>query len=536
MILILHNDMKKYFFLVVLSWSAILLFAQDNKLEFVDNQEFLVRTKSYEKNKCKKDLNGNYCAVVEIELHLSDVSFASDYMVGKAEFDEGKGIYRLFVVPSKVTSSKKIKVSHKDYHSIEIPINKDADGNKLSPCEVYSIKLHAPDLDPNKNKETLVINTNVTGFFLTIKGDFDQTKTYVYENKFDTKLTRNGKYHLVISKNEYVTEEQDIIMTGTKNLNIQLRLKKGELTIEKEAEAEVYINGEKMGKKSTYLLEPGKYSVYTKLAGYASNVQNINLTRFGKTISIKLGGSLIITEPKDAQINIKCASSVDCLSPNTYRYPTNTTIQNLLGKYTVIVQKDDYETKMETVNILPSSNVSKSIHLKPLKHLYTYFGFIGSVNLMKPAEINSPIGISFGVMKRAGWYMNIKTSTQFWAKSIYQIENKINASKAENSKLRDNVGTSSYDITTGLLVNLTPKQSLYWYVGGGYGGYESSSDVFNYNISHGGEVESGLLCRIGRKKYCSFLMSVGYNLFINNTYQLHNIQCAIGIAFDKGVK
>lgn len=527
--------MKKYFLLATLFCLAFPLFAQDNQIEFFD-QKYLKHTSSFRQAGCKQDLNGNFCAVVEVELHLDNVNFTSDYMVGNAEYNKNTGIYRLFVVPSKVTSTKKIIVSHKDYHSISIPINKDINGNKLSPKEVYFIKLKAPDLDPNKNKEILVVNTNVEGFNLTIKNENGRIEFsgFVAENKYDNKLTRDGKYHLIISKDGYITDERDIVMSETQNINVQLNATKGKLIIEKEDDAEVYINGKCMGRGSDYSLEPGAYSVYTKLAGYTSEEQNVNLTRYGTRISIKLGGSLTITEPKNAQIDIECASPVDCLKPSTYRYQTNTTIQNLLGKYTVTIQKDDYETKDETINILPSSSVSKSFHLNSLKHRYTYFGLFGSVNLMDPANVYSPIGISFGVMRKVGWYMNLKTSIMFWTKSIYQIENKIDASKAEKSKLRDKVGASSYDITTGLLVNLTPKQSLYWYVGGGYGGYEHSSDVFSYNISHGGDVETGLLCRIGRKNYCSFLMSIGYNLFINNSYQLHNIQCAIGIAFDKG--
>lgn len=529
--------MKKYSLLIVLSCLTVLSFAQDKQIEFV-GEKFLVRTKSYPQKDCRTDLNGDFCAVVEVELHLDNVTFTSDYMVGNAEYDENAGIYRLFVVPSKVTSTKKIIVSHKDYHSISIPINKDINGNKLSPKEVYFIKLKAPDLDPNKNKEILVVNTNVEGFYLTIKNENGRTEFsgFVAENKYDNKLTRDGKYHLIISKDGYITDERDIVMSETQNINVQLNATKGKLIIEKEDDAEVYINGKRMGKSSSYSLEPGTYSVYTKLAGYISEEQNVNLTRYGTRISIKLGGSLTITEPKNAQIDIQCASSVDCLKPSTYRYQTNTTIQKLLGKYTVTIQKDDYETKVETINILPSSSVSKSFHLSPLKHRYAYFGFLGSMNLTEPTNVYSPIGISFGIMRKAGWYMNLKTSLHFWEKSIYQIENKIDASKAENSKLRSKVGTSSYDVTTGLLVNLTPKQSLYWYVGGGYGGYEFNSDVFSYNISHGGNVETGLLCRIGRKKHCSFLMSVGYNLFINNSHQLHNIQCLIGIAFDRGVR
>lgn len=527
--------MKKYSLLIVLSCLTVLSFAQDKQIEFV-GEKFLIRTKSYPQNDCRTDLNGDYCAVVEVELHLDNVTFTSDYMVGNAEYHENAGIYRLFVVPSKVTSSKKIEVAHKDYLSLSIPINRDVRGEKLVPKEVYRIKLNAPETDPNKNKEILVINTNVDGCQLTIREENGITEVkHIKGTEYSDKLTRNGRYYITVSKDGYITEKRDVRMTGTQNLNIQLKSVKGTLTITKEIDAEVYINDKYMGTDNAYSLEPGQYSIYTKLAGYKSETLTIHLTRSGKNVTIKLSGNLTITEPKNAQINIRCVAS-DCLEPSTYRYQTGTLIPNLLGKYTITVQKDDYEDKVESIDILPQNSVSKSIHLSPLKHRYAYFGFLGSMNLTEPTNVNSPIGISFGVMRKAGWYMNFKTSLHFWGKSIYQIENKIDASKAENSKLRSKVGTSSYDVTTGLLVNLTPKQSLYWYVGGGYGGYEFNSDVFSYNISHGGNVETGLLCRIGRKKHCSFLMSVGYNLFINNSHQLHNIQCLIGIAFDRGVR
>lgn len=130
---------------------------------------------------------------------------------------------------------------------------------------------------------TLTVNANVSGARIAVNGEAQSVTT-----NGDLTLAQ-GEYTITVSANGYVEQSQTVNLDSNKTVSFTLDPVMYDLTINANAAgARVLVNGRDVGAVGrAYRLEPGRYSLTVRAAGYQDYTQSLNLTR-NQTVSATL--------------------------------------------------------------------------------------------------------------------------------------------------------------------------------------------------------------------------------------------------------
>ena len=173
-----------------------------------------------------------------------------------------------------------------------------------------------------------------------------------------------GVYHYRITSKDYCTVEGRIVLDDAPQKHtekITLRSKYGTLTLQATDNAEILIDGEKVGTGSwSGALSPGNYKVECRLVAHKSTVKTIKVSE-GDNLTVRLdhptpitGTLSLMSSPLGAIVSIdgkKCGKTPDYFSGL------------LIGTHTITVSKNGYKTVVMDVEIREDEVLEKNVVL-----------------------------------------------------------------------------------------------------------------------------------------------------------------------------
>lgn len=247
----------KYFLVIIFMLAATMVSAQN--LELVESLHY---TKAFSASECRKDLNGNFCAVIDVVLPGVNISKIDCHYKINEEIKLENGVRFFVSVPNKPI---KARVITEDFQPYEFEI-KDVKG-----LELYEIRLKNPHTahkqqpeiverivekenivevessDQNTGKAYLILKISETG--TQVKVDY---RTYnVNGREFKINLPY-GYHNVTVSKPTFRTVDFSVNLTGEPiEKNITLTNASVEIKVEKEYDAVLYVDGVRYGTQNT---------------------------------------------------------------------------------------------------------------------------------------------------------------------------------------------------------------------------------------------------------------------------------------------
>ena len=478
------------------------------------------------------DQNGHTCALIKVE--TTQTGFAFDVgMMGITKVEQHTGEIWVYV-PFGV---KHITIQHQQLGTLR---------DYYFPCPIQEARTYIMQLITGT--VSTIVESDVGGSYLMMTVEPKTATVYIDEQ---LKAIENGEVMLLLpyGKHTYRVEapsymnEAGAVEIGKERveLNIRLASAKATLTVNcPDAEADIYINDQKKGRGSwTGQLAEGMYAVEARKTSHRSTKQSLTLAKQEqKTVTLNapqpIYGKLNLTSTPG-----NCEVFIDSMpigkSPNIFS-------DILIGNHNVELRKNGYETQRKQVNIEEGKIADLSLNLQRIggevqqpeaqkpepKPETKPQQLSGKPSAPKPeperqtfvmanAAYNTApqtsFGLTFGQVKKAGWYVNLMSNFDFTRgdfkcdDSGYPI-----GGSSEQYTMTGESRTSRLSVTAGPVLRCAKPFCLY--AGAGYGrrallwSYHTSwrdawvtADAHSYE---GLAVDAGALFNLG-----GFSLSVG---------------------------
>jgi hypothetical protein len=353
----------------------------------------------------------------------------------------------------------------------------------------------------------------------------------VGKTPFKTDKLESGEYVVKVVKEMYKQAEQKFTVVDGQTTKAVLNMEPNfvKVTINTDSEADIYINNELKAKGSwTGRLAEGSHYVEARKAQHETTSKNINVV-LGEDMVINIDAPRAIcgflnvnTEPMRAEIYIDgkhygqtpkiitdLLVGVHELVLNKQGYAelkktiTITEGETLSLKETLVPGKSNSSVKNESVTKTvqtPKPQQPKTETAKTVKQNVTKpkvddkFGFV-TLNAAYSVAPQLSYGISFGSVKKVGWYLSAMSNFDFTGLNVID-------------KPFDEVAVTGYSTTTrlsataGLVVQMA--KPVYLKLGAGYGMRIRAAETLNgqyvkypANTYEGIEATAGVMFRLG---------------------------------------
>ena len=431
------------------------------------------------------DQNGHTCALIKVE--TTQTGFAFDVgMMGITKVEQHTGEIWVYV-PFGV---KHITIQHQQLGTLR---------DYYFPCPIQEARTYIMQLITGT--VSTIVESDVGGSYLVMTVEPKTAMVYIDEQM---KAIENGEVMLLLpyGKHTYRVEapsymnEAGAVEIGKERveLNIRLASAKATLTVNcPDAEADIYINDQKKGRGSwTGQLAEGMYAVEARKTSHRSTKQSLTLAKQEqKTVTLNapqpIYGKLNLTSTP-ANCEVYLDGKMIGKSPDVFS-------NFLIGEHSVELRKNGYETQRTKVNIEEGKIADLSLNLKriggevqqpeaqkpetkpetrPQQHS-------GKPSAPKPerqtfimanAAYNTApqtsFGLTFGQVKKAGWYVNFMTNFNF-AKGDFKCNDggyPIGSSPSSYTLIGES-STSRLSLTAGAVLRCAKPFCLY--LGAGYG-------------------------------------------------------------------
>lgn len=326
-----------------------------------------------------------------------------------------------------------------------------------------------------------------------------------------------GKHTYRVEAPSYMNEAGTVEIGRERvELNISLSSAKATLTVNcPDAEADIYLNEQKKGRGSwTGQIVDGMYVVEARKAGHRTEKQSLTLAKQEqKTVTLNapqpIYGKLNLTStPGNCEVYLD--GKMIGKSPDVFS-------NILIGEHSVELRKDGYESQRTKVNIEEGKIADLSLNLKriggevqqpeaqkpenkPETKPQQHSGKPSAPKterqtfIMANAAYNTApqfsFGLTFGQVKRFGWYVNFMTNFNF-AKGDFKCNDYGYPLPLESSPSYSLIGessTSRLSLTAGAVLRCAKPFCLY--LGAGYGkrsllwktsdGNYATADAYSY--------------------------------------------------------
>ena len=314
----------------------------------------------------------------------------------------------------------------------------------------------------------------------------DGAKLY-YINGQSQKISK-GRKTIEISANHYYPEKiiVDAIAGKVQPLNVNLKPKNGSLTIKTENQdaisATVFVDNTKIGNipLNNYPLLEGNHTVRIEKKGFSTQGKFIEI-KTNSVFDLKIGmytlkSVIITTTPSNANIFVD-----DKLIGKS-----NTTVRLSIGRHSVKIEKDNFVTQTNTIDVLPDApdKTTSNFILLPKNYELSVEG--------KPEEINYSISNTTGQTPDNISLPSGKYKIEFYKNNYFSETKRINLT-ATNTRLKVklfpnsnlicvgfNSGLSTWNVSLGIVQHRI-------YVSGGLGintiNYEFKSPINHNDVS-----------------------------------------------------
>lgn len=221
------------------------------------------------------------------------------------------------------------------------------------------------------------INLKPAFGFADLKAEGDMVGATVFidgENvgqlPYKSKEMKSGKHKLRVAKKLYKTFEQDFVVEDaqTTTLTPVLQPNFAVTTLTVDADAEIWVNGQKKGvKKWSGPLEVGNYKVECRQERHATVSQNISITsnKDARTFTLNApvpiyGGLRITSKPSQADVY------VDGEKVGATPYYTT---KLLIGNHNVELRREGYSTSSLVLNIKEGETIERNAELNNIAKL-----------------------------------------------------------------------------------------------------------------------------------------------------------------------
>ena len=353
----------------------------------------------------------------------------------------------------------------------------------------------------------------------------------VGKTPFKTDKLESGEYVVKVVKEMYKQAEQKFTVVDGQTTKAVLNMEPNfvKVTINTDSEADIYINNELKAKGSwTGRLAEGSHYVEARKAQHETTSKNINVV-LGEDMVINIDAPRAIcgflnvnTEPMRAEIYIDgkhygqtpkiitdLLVGVHELVLNKQGYAelkktiTITEGETLSLKETLVPDKSNSSVKNESVTKTvqtPKPQQPKVETAKTVKQNVTKpkvddkFGFV-TLNAAYSVAPQLSYGISFGSVKKVGWYLSAMSNFDFTGLNVID-------KPFDEVAITGNSATTRLSATAGLVIRMA--KPVYLKLGAGYGMRIRAAETLNgeyvkypANTYEGIEATAGIMFRLG---------------------------------------
>ena len=362
----------------------------------------------------------------------------------------------------------------------------------------------------------------------------------VGKTPFKTDKLESGEYVVKVVKEMYKQAEQKFTVVDGQTTKAVLNMEPNfvKVTINTDVEADIYINNELKAKGSwTGRLAEGSHYVEARKAQHETTSKNINVV-LGEDMVINIDAPRAIcgflnvnTEPMRAEIYIDgkhygqtpkiitdLLVGVHELVLNKQGYAelkktiTITEGETLSLKETLVPGKSNSSVKNESVTKTvqtPKPQQPKTETAKTVKQNVTKpkvddkFGFV-TLNAAYSVAPQLSYGISFGSVKKVGWYLSAMSNFDFTGLNVIDNTSAFlsNSIPFDEVAITGNSKTTRLSATAGLVIRMA--KPVYLKLGAGYGMRIRAAETLNgqyvkypANTYEGIEATAGVMFRLG---------------------------------------
>lgn len=337
----------------------------------------------------------------------------------------------------------------------------------------------------------LRINLRPNFGFLVLQSDDEYKDAQVFiDNRsvgklpFKSNEIPSGQHQLRIAKNMYKTYQQNIVIEDGQTLTLtpQLIANFARTTLIVDADADIYVNGQKKGtRKWSGALEVGNYKVECRQENHETVSQNISIldNKESRTFTLKApvpieGGLRITSNVQQGEVYIDGQK----VGTTPYYNP-----RMLIGKHKVSIQKSGYGTAEETVEVVKGQTVDKdfkltsSLSIRILSNPSEASVSIDGVNRgHTPLELQLNAGSHTIKLVKDGYYTEEKTENFNASKSYhYTLSSNLAEVRVETNKWGSLYVDGSYKGSLPATVNL--KHGTHTFEGRNYSNYLGKKTV-----------------------------------------------------------
>lgn len=337
----------------------------------------------------------------------------------------------------------------------------------------------------------LRINLRPNFGFLVLNSDDEYNDAQVFIDNisvgklpFKSNEIPSGQHQLRIAKNMYKTYQQNIVIEDGQTLTLtpQLIANFARTTLIVDADADIYVNGQKKGtRKWTGALEVGNYKVECRQEGHETVSQNISIrdNKESRTFNLKApvpieGGLRITSNVQQGEVYIdgKKVGNTPYYNPRV-----------LIGKHKISIQKNGYGTVEETVEVIKGQTVDKDFKLTNILNIRIISNpSEAAVSIDGESRGKTPLDLQINAGKHTiklvkdGYYTEEKTENFDASKSYhYTLNSNLTEVRVETNKWGSLYIDGSYK--GGLPTTVKLKHGTYTFEGRNYSHYLGKKTV-----------------------------------------------------------
>ena len=373
----------------------------------------------------------------------------------------------------------------------------DGVAQKMVDFGTYDYRIEALDYHPvegrievdDPDNRVVVKKVLVPAFgFLKIEGDKDllsQASIYIDNangaGALDTpQKLGSGQHKVRILHPMYKPYEQTVVITDneTNTLSVNLNANYANVTLQVDADAEIWVNGEKKGVRNwTGNLEAGSYVIECRMKDHKTTrmEQDITLEMSGETLTLEvpepLTGMLVLSStPAMASIFIDGESKGD--TPMRFnKLP--------VGRHTLRIEKQGYKPLRKEIVIEEDKTLELDEHLeaeavmekpkkepKPIQPEAKNTWFV-TANAAYSLATQPSFGFSVGQVKRFGWFLSAMSNFSFKAMQYDFTADAEGFAEGEYPYYTDELCKTRISVIAGAMMKVAGP--LYLRAGVGYG-------------------------------------------------------------------